>query len=70
MKSAQNCGRIIFIAGEGDVMRTRHHDCIADRHGRRICMDRGKLIYPGRSAELCSLCSLNKHAAIRGVLLC
>lgn len=50
MKSAQNSGRIIFMAGEGDVMRTRHHDCTAELHRRRICMGRGKLIYPRRSA--------------------
>lgn len=50
MKSAQNCGRIIFMVGEGDVMGTRHHDCIAELHRKRICLGRGKLISPGRSA--------------------
>lgn len=49
MKSAWVYGRIIFMARESDVIRTHHHECIAELHGRRICMGRGKLIYPRRS---------------------
>lgn len=33
------------MSGERDMIRTRHHDCIAELHGRRIFIGKGKLIH-------------------------
>lgn len=71
MKSAQGCGRIIFMAGESDVIRMSHHDCVAEVPRRRICMGREKLIYPRRFIVTNYIAfDFSKHATSRGILFC
>lgn len=33
------------MSGESDTIRTRHHDCIAELHRRRIHTGKGKFIH-------------------------